>query len=242
MFDLAFLFGFSSVAFVLVAEYFRGDFRERFRYRDAAQRALLFSGETCSPSSVCLIHFDFSVVQFHFLHLPFLYAIQPAPLRTASPHEPLRGGAEGDGLNWGGEGNGAVGFGAMRALREARSGRDKAVYARRGSGASLHPELARTLALPHFPKTQNNRTSGMPMPRAALPARGGDRRGISAMAPPGVSAVGMGDLAAQSWRVSALCESGERKAERKAGSEEVNHGLTRMDADGEYGERIVFGA
>jgi len=94
--------------------------------------------------------------------------------------------------------------GAMRALAIAADGVTKRRIpgAVRGRACTTNWRAGRPCRI--APATQNNSTSGMVKPRAALPAKGGDQRGIHAMAAPGISALGMGDPEARSSRVSAL--------------------------------------
>ena len=96
--------------------------------------------------------------------------------------------------------------GAMRALAIAADGvtKRRITAAVRGRACTANWRADRPCRI--APATQNNSTNGMVRPRAALPAKGGDQRGISAMAAPCIGALGMGDPEARSSRVSALVE------------------------------------
>ncbi len=94
--------------------------------------------------------------------------------------------------------------GAMRALAIAADGVTKRCMPAAVRGRACTPNWRAGRPCRIALATQNNSTSGMVKPRAALPARGGDRRGIPATALPCIGALGMGDPDARSWRVSAL--------------------------------------
>ena len=94
------------------------------------------------------------------------------------------------------------GDGAMRALAIAADGVTKRCMPAAVRERACTPNWRAGRPCRIAPATQNNSTSGMVKPRAALPAKGGDQRGISAMAATCISAVGMGVPAAQSWRVA----------------------------------------